>query len=116
MRLPDRRSDGGDVLWFNNAAEVFAHVLGNGKITGICDVIVVDFHRFERHNSVTTAQTVGRMNAALRKEDRPYLLVGVGRWGSTDPYLGIPVGWNQISGARVVPPTSPAASVPSALR
>ncbi|MCC6652474.1 MAG: hypothetical protein IT348_15090, partial [Candidatus Eisenbacteria bacterium] len=35
-------------------------------------------------------------------EGRPYLLIGVGRWGSTDPWLGIPVTWDQISGARVI--------------
>jgi hypothetical protein len=48
------------------------------------------------------AQHVSRFNATLQKQNLPYLLVGVGRWGSSDPYLGIPVGWNQIAGARVI--------------
>ena len=77
-------------------------VLGNGRITDLRDVIVVDYDRFDRHKSVEVAGVVGSMNAALRKLGRSYLLVGVGRWGSTDPFLGIPVGWNQIAGARVV--------------
>lgn len=79
-----------------------AKVLGNGRITDIHDLVVVDFYQFERNKSIEVAQAVGAMNAALRKQARPYVLIGVGRWGSTDPFLGIPVGWNQIAGARVV--------------
>jgi hypothetical protein len=45
---------------------------------------------------------VAHFNAHLCAENRPYLLIGVGRWGSTDPWLGIPVAWDQISGARVI--------------
>ena len=42
----------------------------------------------------------------LISQKRPYLLVGVGRWGSLDPWLGIPVGWEQIAGARAIVETS----------
>jgi hypothetical protein len=45
---------------------------------------------------------VTRYNAELMAEGRPYLLIGVGRWGSADPWLGIPVTWEQIAGARVI--------------
>jgi hypothetical protein len=45
---------------------------------------------------------VARFDAILRKEGRPYLLIGVGRWGSADPHLGIGVSWNQITGTRVI--------------
>ena len=41
-------------------------------------------------------------NASLNAENRPYLLIGVGRWGSNDPWLGIPVEWDEISGARAI--------------
>jgi CheY-like chemotaxis protein len=78
------------------------NVLGNGRIDGIRDIVVVDRHRFDRHRSVDAGTEVGRFNAALQGAGLPYLLVGVGRWGSADPYLGIPVGWNQIAGARVI--------------
>jgi len=48
------------------------------------------------------AGAVARLNSELMGEERPYLLIGVGRWGSSDPWLGIPVGWEQIAGARVI--------------
>ncbi len=77
-------------------------VLGNGRITDLHDVVVVDFHRFERARSKEVAGGVAHLNAKLTTQGRPYLLIGVGRWGSTDPWLGIPVEWDQISGARVI--------------
>jgi hypothetical protein len=45
---------------------------------------------------------VAAFNASLIEEERPYLLVGVGRWGSLDPWLGIPVSWEDIAGARAI--------------
>ncbi len=79
-----------------------ARVLGNGVVGDMCDVVVVDFHHFDRSRSVEAAAEVAKFNAQLLAEKRPYLLIGVGRWGSTDPWLGIPVTWDQISGARVI--------------
>jgi hypothetical protein len=77
-------------------------VLGHGKIEEIQDVVVVDFQRYERDHSRDVAQELMRFNADLVAAGRPYLLIGVGRWGSADPFLGIPVTWDQISGARVI--------------
>jgi hypothetical protein len=77
-------------------------VLGNGKVDVLRDLVVVDFENFERAHSRAAAQQVGRLNAHLLHEGRPYLLIGVGRWGSSDPWLGIPVTWDQIAGARVI--------------
>jgi CheY-like chemotaxis protein len=77
-------------------------VLGNGRITSLHDAVVVDFHRFERARSTEVAQGVAHFNSKLNEERRPYLLIGVGRWGSTEPWLGIPVQWDEISGARVI--------------
>jgi hypothetical protein len=65
-------------------------------------VVAVDHLRFDRARSRETAAQLAQFNAALREEGRPYLLFGVGRWGSRDPWLGIPVAWDQISGARVI--------------
>ena len=79
-----------------------SQVLGHGRLQDLRDVIVVDFHRFERARSAEVAQSVAHFNAQLCEENTPYLLIGVGRWGSTDPWLGIPVAWDQISGARVI--------------
>jgi len=77
-------------------------VLGNGRIRDLRDVVVVDFHRFERARSQEVAEGVAHLNAKLSESGTPYLLIGVGRWGSNDPWLGIPVEWDEISGARVI--------------
>jgi hypothetical protein len=77
-------------------------VLGNGKLDDLRDVVVVDVHRFDRGRSQDVAQDVARFNAELARRETPYVLIGVGRWGSRDPFLGIPVGWEQIAGARVI--------------
>jgi hypothetical protein len=79
-----------------------AMVLGNGRIQNLSDVVVVDFHRFERGRSRETAEAVSRLNNKLTLDNRQYLLIGVGRLGSNDPWLGIPVEWDEISGARVI--------------
>jgi hypothetical protein len=77
-------------------------VLGNGRIEDLHDVIVVDSQRFERSRSQEVSEAVAKFNRLLNEENRPYLLIGVGRWGSTEPWLGIPVEWDEISGARVI--------------
>ncbi len=77
-------------------------VLGNGIIDDIYDIVVVDYDRFDRSRSVQVAKEVHHFNARLLKERRPYLLIGVGRWGTLDPWLGIPVKWEQICGARTI--------------
>jgi len=85
--------------------EVLVHsrrVLGNGRIEDIRDLVVVDFQRFERSKSLSAALEIGRLNAELLASGTPYILIGVGRWGSHDPWLGIPVNWDQVSGARVI--------------
>jgi hypothetical protein len=77
-------------------------VLGNGRIENLHDAVVVDSERFERSRSQEVAKAVAHFNGLLSAENRPYLLIGVGRWGSNDPWLGIPVEWDEISGARVI--------------
>src|SRR5437868_4583010 len=77
-------------------------VLGNGRIENLQDIVVVDSQRFERSRSQEVAKAVAHFNATLNAENRPYLLIGVGRWGSNDPWLGIPVEWDEISGARAI--------------
>jgi CheY-like chemotaxis protein len=77
-------------------------VLGNGRIEGLRDLVVVDAYRFDRSRSHAAAGEIAAFNRELTASRTPYLLVGVGRWGSADPLLGIPVTWDQISGARVI--------------
>jgi CheY-like chemotaxis protein len=77
-------------------------VLGNGALNDICDIVVVDIETFDRSKSRDVAAEAAHLNAKLLKERQPYLLIGVGRWGSTDQWLGIPVTWDQISGAAAI--------------
>ncbi|MCP4805684.1 MAG: histidine kinase, partial [Proteobacteria bacterium] len=77
-------------------------VFGNGRIEDIRDVLFVDPGEFERSRSVETAGEIAELNAVLQKAKRPFILIGPGRWGSSDPWLGIPVEWGQIAGAKVV--------------
>lgn len=77
-------------------------VLGNGIIQNICDIVIVDYHKFDRAKSRLVAKEVGEFNAQLISENKPYLLIGVGRWGTLDPWLGIPITWDQIAGARAI--------------
>ncbi|MBP2681008.1 MAG: Phosphoenolpyruvate synthase, partial [Candidatus Krumholzibacteriota bacterium] len=81
-------------------------VLGDGVLTDLRDVVYVDIDRFERAASKEVAEEIGRFNDKLASSNVPYVLIGVGRWGSSDPWLGIPVSWDQISGARVMVETS----------
>jgi len=76
-------------------------ILGNGRIDGIRDLVVVDRDRFDPACSTEVAREVGRMNRALGA-DVPYALIGTGRWGSSEPWLGIPVTWDEIAGVRVI--------------
>lgn len=77
-------------------------VLGNGAVTDIRDVVVVDYDKFDRSKSVQVAAEVRAFNHELVDKGAPYLLIGVGRWGSADPWLGIPVRWEDINGSRVI--------------
>jgi len=76
--------------------------LGNGRYAGIRDVVYVPRGRFDRSRTTAIAEEVGRFNTLLSGQEQPYLLVGPGRWGSADRWLGIPVQYTQIAGAAVI--------------
>jgi CheY-like chemotaxis protein len=77
-------------------------VLGNGVIRDIYDIVLVDRNKYDRARSREVAQEIGKFNSKLIAENRKYILIGVGRWGSMDPWLGIPVSWDMISGAITI--------------
>ena len=77
-------------------------VLGNGITQAVRDIVFVKPSAFDAAKSPQIAGEVDRINSRLVAESTPYVLVGPGRWGSTDPWLGIPVKWSQISGVKVV--------------
>lgn len=76
--------------------------LGNGIVTEVCDIVYVKSAAFTASRSQQIAEEVEALNRRLTAASRPYLLIGPGRWGSSDPWLGIPVKWPHISGARVI--------------
>ena len=77
-------------------------VLGDGVVDNLRHAVVVDFHKFDRSATRDAARIIAGFNASLLERGLPYLLIGVGRWGSADPWLGIPVRWDEIAGARVI--------------
>ena len=78
------------------------HALGNGTNKFIKDIVYVKPQTFEAKHSPIIAEELEAVNSTLIKTKTPYLLMGYGRWGSTDPWLGIPVNWGQISGSKVI--------------
>ena len=76
--------------------------IGNGTLESICDIVHVRPELFEARLTPKIAAELETVNRLLLENKRPYLLLGFGRWGSSDPWLGIPVEWGQISGARVI--------------
>jgi len=76
--------------------------LGNGVIEGIGDVVYVHPDRMDRMRTADLVPMIEEIDAKLRDSGRPYLLIGPGRWGTSDPSLGIPVQWNQIMGAKTI--------------
>lgn len=77
-------------------------VMGNGVIEDIHDIVLVDRNTYDRGKSNQAAQEIQLLNQRLLNEGRRYVLIGVGRWGSLDPWLGIPVNWSHISNARAI--------------
>ncbi len=72
--------------------------LGNARKQDMADIIFVKPETFDPGKTVEIAREIAKLNAVLVKADRKYLLVGPGRWGSADRWLGIPVSWADISG------------------
>jgi len=76
--------------------------MGNGRDATVRDLVVVDPRRFDRARTWDIAAEIGELDAELRAAGRRHLLVGPGRWGTRDPWLGVPVGFPQIAGARAI--------------
>ena len=76
-------------------------VLGEGIISNVEHIVYVDIDNFDTAKSKIIAYHIEEYNKKLGS-DKPYLLIGPGRWGSSDPWLGIPVSWNQINHAKII--------------
>ncbi len=76
--------------------------LGHGRFTGMRDILLVRPGSFDAARTIDIASEINVLNGRLQAEKRPYLLVGPGRWGSADPWLGVPVQWRDISGVGAI--------------
>lgn len=76
--------------------------LGNGNYNNIRDFVYVKPDTFNSSNTRQIAAAVEQLNKKFMERERPYILVGPGRWGSSDSWLGIPVIWPQISSAKII--------------
>lgn len=91
-----------DVVNKDDAILYSESALGNGEFKGVKDILYVKPDSFNAADSESIAQKIGEINSRFLKERKSYVLIGPGRWGSSDPWLGIPVKWPQISAARLI--------------
>jgi len=91
-----------DDLVDDNVLVASNNILGNGLVDDIQDIVYVKPDVFSAGNVPAIAMELEKMNRELVNTNTPYLLIGFGRWGSSDPWLGINVTWGQISGAKVI--------------
>ncbi len=80
--------------------------MGNGMIRDIQDVIFVDNESFDKKETLEMTYEIERINEKMKSENKEYVLIGPGRWGTRDRWIGIPVKWTQISNAKVIVETS----------
>jgi hypothetical protein len=100
-----------EILWDENIKRetVFIHsdtALGNGVIKSVKDIVYVSPEQFDNTKTLQIADEIGKINEKLISESVSYLLIGPGRWGSQDRFLGIPVRWSQISRVKVMVETA----------
>ncbi|MCF7912247.1 MAG: hypothetical protein K9M99_06950 [Candidatus Cloacimonetes bacterium] len=79
--------------------------MGNGKYD-LQDIIVIDPKKFVSTKTLEMVSEIEQYNSSFRAIDKNYILIGPGRWGSSDRFLGIPVKWNQINYARIIVETT----------
>lgn len=78
------------------------NALGNGLVEDVYDIIYVKTDTFNAAKNPMIAREIERLNAEFLASEKNYVLVGPGRWGSSDPWLGIPVKWPHISQAKII--------------
>jgi hypothetical protein len=80
--------------------------MGNGMIDTIDEVVFVDPETFDKSKTIEMAEEIDKINSEMGKAGKKYILIGPGRWGTRDRWIGIPVTWPQISNAKVIVETS----------
>lgn len=76
--------------------------LGNGIYTKIKDIVYVKPEVFDPSKTLEIADSIEKRNVRFEEKEENYILIGPGRWGSSDPWLGIPINWSQISAAKII--------------
>lgn len=76
--------------------------MGNGFLENICDAVYIDLDKFDKLRTLEMVAEIEKINKKMVEKGRKYLLIGPGRWGTSDRFLGIPVLWSQISNAKVI--------------
>jgi CheY-like chemotaxis protein len=82
------------------------HALGNAEKSDMADILYVKPDIFDAARTTDIAREIGELNSGLLRQGKKYLLVGPGRWGSADRWLGIPVSWAEICGVGAMVETS----------
>ncbi|MCF8370851.1 MAG: pyruvate, phosphate dikinase [Bacteroidales bacterium] len=80
--------------------------MGNGAVDDIYDAIFVDIDKFDKSKTELMVKEIETLNAKMVKQGKKYVLIGPGRWGTRDRWIGIPVTWPQISNAKLIVETS----------
>ncbi len=91
-----------DTIRFDDCLIYTQKSMGNGRVDDLRDIIYIDPDAFDRSATLQMGVELEKLNARMRQEDRKYILIGPGRWGTRDHWLGIPIIWTQISQARVI--------------
>lgn len=86
----------------NNAIIYAKQALGCGSTEDVSDIIYVKPETFDNAKTREIGEEIDKLNKVMREQKRHYVLVGPGRWGSSDPWLGIPIKWPNISEAKVI--------------
>ncbi len=76
--------------------------LGNGFLKNISDIIFIDPVNFDKTRTQEMKVEIRKFNEILKKEQKDYILIGPGRWGTRDQFLGIPVNWYEINNAGII--------------
>ncbi|MCH7658145.1 MAG: pyruvate, phosphate dikinase [Bacteroidetes bacterium] len=76
--------------------------MGNGIIENIYDVIFIDKNKFDKTSTLEMTTEIESLNQKMLDTKHNYILIGPGRWGTRDRFIGIPVAWPQISNAKVI--------------
>jgi len=95
-----------DDLDLNKVVLLSRHGMGNGYINSIADIVYIRKEAFDKTATPEMANDVNFINSKLIEMDRKCILIGPGRWGTRDRWIGIPVTWPQISQAKIVVETS----------